>query len=405
MLWLALMVGCPDKPAEVPADDSTPPPDTRTGPCADGGWGPFDGPEGVVVVATSGGDATSVEEGLALADTSRPGVLITEGEWTTRLELRAGDQDGITLAGCSATGSVLVAPDDEDHLLRVDGASEVTLRRLTLRGGRRTLWIEAPASVHLAELSLQESVRVGILVLGAATVDLTDVEILDVQPEEVSFGTVGYGMSLDGTATAAASISMEGACIRGSTGVALLAQAADLTIVDSTIEGTLADTSSGVPLLGRAIQLQSFSTLHMTGSTLSDNADAAIFSVGSLSVVVSDAEIRNTTAAATAAGGASETGDGLVAIRGTDTSGLGVDAFTVALDGVTVDGNDRAGVLLEDVTLSAATAVSGTNGYTVDGKPIVAQGAADVSAAPDLAGTAPSTLPLNLTTIQADAGS
>ncbi len=405
MYWLTLLAACTDKAASPAGDDSggTTTPST-TGPCASGGWGPFTDPETVITVATSGGDATSVADGLALADPAHPNVLITEGEWTTRLDLRAGDQDGITLAGCSATGSVLVAPDAENYIVRVDGALGVRLDSLTLRGGRRALWLEAPAEVTLSALSVQESARVGILVLGAATVVMTDVEVSDVQAEAVSFGMVGYGMSVDGSPTASASISMEGACFRGSTGVGVLAQSADLTIVDSVIEDTLPDTSSGTALFGRGIQLQSYSTLDLQGSALTGNADAAIFSVGTLSLTVTDSEVRSTSAAATVAGGAVETGDGIVAIQGSDTTGRDVADFMVSLDGVTIDGNERAAVVLEDVTMVSATDVSGSNGFSVDGKPIVAQGAADVSAVPDLAGTPKTPLLLNLTSVPPDAG-
>jgi hypothetical protein len=196
---------------------------------------------------------------------------------------------------------------------------------------------------------------------------------------------------------------MEGGGIRGSTAVGLLADAALVTLTDTEIEGTLADTSTGTSLLGRGVQVQSFSSATLSRVSLTGNADAGLFSVASLSLDLSGGVVRGTTASALPGGdGSPATGDGIVAIRGADAASWPVDSFSVSLADAGVDGNARAGVLLEDVTLASVSGLTGTNGYEVDGDKVIYQGDADVSAAADSAVEAPTPLSLNLEAVLAD---
>ena len=386
-------------------------------PCTDGTWagGRID-PDAAVHVASDGSDASdgsadsplaSLAAALAQAeDTGPKAIFVGPGTFPAGLHLASGTDDDLLIAGCSMEETTLEPADAtvSDSIVSIKGASGVSLASLSTQGGSRAVLIEGTADVGLDTVTINASTRVGLVVYGAATVDLSEVYIDGTVADPDAAGSVGYGISVQGAdASLRADISMEGGGIVGSSSVGFLADTAELSLTEVEVSGTLADVSTGVSLLGRGVQVQNFSSLEMSNCNIHDNADAAVFSISSASLTIADSTLSGT--AASAIPDASDTtGDGLVARRGDDDASFPVSYFTVDAQRNTIDGNQRAGAVLEDVTVAALSGNTGSNAYGAGGLAFVVQGSTDATAASDTVTTPATSLALNTQAVVPDTG-
>lgn len=404
ILLLALSPGCRDK-----SGDST----STGGICDASAWGPLlDSGDGLTVVTTSGDDAAtgSADAPLATLDQAISSVvaagggtiLIGSGEFSAHALV---ETDGISIFGCGTTETTLIPADAStpDYLLRIAPPSQGSLGGFSTEGGRRAIRLEGGAAVDLTEIEVDDSVTSGILILGTGTYTLKDVYVRSPVADTTEDSSVAYGMSISGgDVSTTPHISMEGGGFWDSTGVALLAETATVDLSDVEIADTQPEISSGESILGRGVQTQGGSTLSLDGCTITGNSDAGVFAVETYSVVAGGGTVIDGTLSASIPDLDEGTGDGFVVRRGDGT--FDPSFFEVSLDGIEIDGNDRAGLVLEDVTLEQFDSVSGSNGYATDGVSWYAQGDTDASIAGGSVVDLEEALPLNVQVITPDEG-
>lgn len=360
-----------------------------------------------------------VDSGLELARASGiRQVVLASGEYPGKFEISEpwhGDAN-LQLVGCGRSETVLVGvseveivgydgngdPVYDDVLqpvVEVVGAGTlgVTVRDLTIRGGRRAVLVHGDAGsdgvvgglaspVSLTRISIIESVRLGVLVDGVlSSAELVDVTVVDVQED----GGIGWGVAIQARAVFATDIAapalVDQVTVRRAHGVGVLVDGAWADLRDVTVE----DTATSGGHLGRGVQLQSRSWGTVDGLVASGNADAALHlhSPGRVlpvdgdeddaelqPLVVRDSRLLSTTWAGIPDTDDSQAGDGLSASPG-QTGGL-PGQFLVELEGVELSGNPRAQLLVDGVT-----AVLGPDNIFGKGGtfPIASQGGAVLS--------------------------
>ena len=394
---LLALVGCTDQgkndsgatptDTDVPTDSTTDTDPTTATPvssCASGSWGALPDPAVALHVAVDGDDtnAGTWDAPLATIDAAVAAsratgglraIFVGPGNFDATLNLAHSVEDttddGLGIYGCGVGETTLDAASRNDPVVKVSGVLNFTLDGFTLSGGRRALWIWQGATAAVSNLDITGSSRSGIVIDGSDTyTSATEVSVRDTISEASGGGSdIGYGISVQlGT------LEMTGGGVYGSTGVGVLVHFGSLVMDTVAIESTASDRSG---YLGRGVQLQELSDGSFTDVTLTDNADAAIFALRALGTTVQGVTIRNTGAAgipATATG--ITTGDGIVITQG--DANYKVASFQAAINDSVVSGSDRAGVIVDGVTVLSCTGNDVTgNAYPADGSPqIIVQG-------------------------------
>lgn len=427
-LALLVFAGCTNKPASddssapLTETDSTVPTDsdsagTPTDPvsaCTSGTFGALPDPLAAIHVSADGDDtaAGSWDAPLATLDAavtlSRTkgaprAIFVGPGTFEAALNLAHSVEDttddGLGIYGCGADETTLEAAGRNDPVVKVSQVAGFTLDGVTLSGGRRALWIWQGATASLSNLVVTGSSRSGIVIDGSDTfTSANEVEVRDTVAEASGGGTdIGYGISVQlGT------LEMSGGGVYGSTGVGVLVHFGSLTMDAVAVESTASDSAG---YLGRGVQLQELADGSFTDVTLTDNADAGLFALRALVTTLDGVSVTNTAAAgipATAA--AATTGDGIVITQG-DTN-YDVASFQADINNNLVNGSDRAGVVVDGVTVLTCTGNTvSSNGYPSDGSPqIVVQGGA-VMPDPDTADdwtTLDTPIPVNVLSLEVD---
>ncbi len=142
-------------------------------------------------------DFPSIEEAVAAAP---PGAIIQIAEGTYRVQLVI-DKD-LTLEGLSDT-VMLRASALTEPIVRVQGSAQVTLRKLTLDDGTRSLIVQEAAHVALENSQVRDATLAGILVRDQAKLSCINSKILE------NHGRAGI------TAQDQARLSFDGCTIRG----------------------------------------------------------------------------------------------------------------------------------------------------------------------------------------------
>lgn len=394
-LWLLIAgllaggVGCetadPDDDDDIAGDDdddddddTQPPPSS---PCAGGDedWGQITDPEHSIHVRADGsdedGDGTaanplaSVGAALLLSrEEGQPGrIAIGPGTYSTDIEIElnvGGDvtDDGLAVEGCSVEEVVLEAADTGDAVIKVTGATGVRLAGFAVEGGRRALTIWQGADVTVEYVSVRQSARLGIIIGGWESVaSLNHVEVSDTIMETDGLVDYGYGISVqEGTAT------MTDVLVEGSTTVGILGSAADLTMTRVTVQDTL---PNGYGFMGRGLQLHALSMAVMDECAFTRNLDAGVHSESSVWLEMNDSTVTDTGYGALPGDpecqGAACPGEGVVVTQGGEN--FDPASFTTLLAGNEITGCQRAGIVIEDVSVDLSGNVAGADNGLADG--------------------------------------
>jgi len=187
-----LLLGCTK-------DDTDDTGEVAVHPCLEGCWA--DAPSDALYVCEEGDDAAvgSAEAPLltiaAAVEASREedaprSIRIGGGTYVETLSLytAAGTvDDGLSLTGCAAEEAVIQAEDDDAPVIKVSAVDGLSLADLTLKGGRRALWIWQGAQVTVDGVIVEDSTRVGVVIDGSTTLLTADgLEVHDV------WGHLGY---------------------------------------------------------------------------------------------------------------------------------------------------------------------------------------------------------------------
>jgi hypothetical protein len=380
---LLLLSACGDKddtgPGESPSDspvdtagdtgpDTDPPTDPAVESCGDGSTGFIEQPELAVHVwadAAEGGDGSWARpftelsdalEAVRLLDADKR-IAVWAGEYSDNLLLSDGDGDGGTvIQGCGPDETIIDAEDPEAPVIAVSEAQDVELEGLCTRGGTRNIQIWSDATVFMASLRSSDSAEAGVLVHGEATLALIeDLEVDAPIPGDAGFG---YGLAIQEGASAV----VEGGAISGATAVGVFVDdATEISLSDFTVSDTVTD---GDGAYGHGLQVQA-DTVQVTveASSFVDNQGAGVFVLQGLDFVMSASSVTGTAAAAIP-DSVETTGDGVVISRG--EGNISPATFAASLEGNTIEGSARAGVLLDGVTASLTSNVLSGNGYGDD---------------------------------------
>jgi hypothetical protein len=391
-LALALAACGPEKDTGPTDDTGTPDSVPETGetgvappPCGDGTWGAITDPELAVHVRADGSDdgdgslaapLATVEAALALtrARTEDKRIAVGPGTFPTNVTLASdlGDgttDDGTAIQGCSSAETILEAAESSEPVVRVSGAAGVAVEGLCSRGGTRGIMVWSAASVTLSAVVVDGARGAGLVVNGNGTAaTLTDVEVWGTEP--FSGGGNGYGIAMQEGAL----VSMTGGGAWENTGVGILVSDVEEVSFDGiVVEGTQPDDDG---YYGRGLQVQDFAlSVSIVGSTFSGNHDAGIFALTALSLALEGSTVEGTLAGALPES-EDDSGDGVVITRGEDN--LKPSDYVATLDGNTVTGSDRAGIVLDGVFATVSGNALSDNGFSLDGTSIVSQGPADV---------------------------
>ncbi len=368
-------------------------------------WGeiPAGGRLFVDAAAAPGGDGSitapfdTIGGGITAARTTRiRSVAIAGGEYEHRLRLNdavLGWEDaGLEVTGCGQGVTILHAVIVEEEDLEggwsqyvqpiVDingiGTDGVVVRDFTAVGGRRAVMVRGGAGagepVVIQRVTLQESIRVGVLVDGLETVaNLSEVHVDGMVAED----GLGHGIAIQTgawvTDTIPGPTTISNSAVEGAVGVGILAEGGWNTLTDVSVTGTL-------PLdgeLGRGIQLQSRTRADLLRVTSLGNSDAALFvhmagrEGEGINIVDS---ILGDTIGSDVAGTGETAGEGLSVTNGTDPT---TTSELVTLTGTSFSGNVRADVLVDGGSLEIGAGNSfgaqGQFGVVVQGEG-VAQG-------------------------------
>ncbi len=355
-------------------------------------WGeiPAGGRLFVDAAASPGGDGSitapfdTIAGGVTAARSTRiRSVAIAAGQYEHRIRLDDsvpgwGDA-GLEITGCGQGVTTISAVVEREPLPEggwlefvqpvVDitgvGTDGVLIRDFTAVGGRRAVTVRGGAGladpVVIQRLTLEESIRIGILIDGLQTVaNLSEVHVAGMVEED----GLGHGIAIQTgawvTDTVPAPTTVSSSLVEGAVGVGILAEGGWNTLTDVTVTGTLALEGE----LGRGIQLQSRTRADLLRVTSTGNRDAALFvhlagreGVG-ISIVDS---VLGDTAGSDVADTGETAGEGLSVSNGGDpvaTSEL------VTLSGTTLSGNLRADVLVD----GGALEIGPGNSFGADGQ-------------------------------------
>lgn len=374
----------PDSPVDSNPDsgtDDTQPPDEDPAieQCADGSTGFIEDPELAVHVwaeAEEDGDGTwarpytSVEDALELTRTMSDDkrIAIWPGEYGTNLRLSAdsGDDDTV-IQGCSPDEVTLSADDAEAPVILVTEATGVEISGLCSDGGTRNIQAWGDASISLSSVCSINGAEAGVVIHGEFTqAILEDVEIIS---PVATKGGFGYGLTVQEGAT----VEMQGGGIWGATGVGVLIDDAnEIGLSEVTVDGTLVDASG---YYGHGLQVQA-DTVQVTieASDFTANQGAGVFVLEGLGFSMSASTVSGTAAAAIP-DSVETTGDGVVISRGEGNENP--KWFVATIQETTVEGSDRAGIVLDGVSATVTDNVLSGNGYGEDA--VLAQDSALVS--------------------------
>ncbi|MEZ4235463.1 MAG: hypothetical protein R3F59_04735 [Myxococcota bacterium] len=335
-------------------------------PCADG-WGAITAPDSATHVRTDGDDASADGSAdlpyatvAAAIDAGATHLALGPGDFPATLAL--GATDSLVLQGCSADETRLVGDTASAPILSLNGTAGVIVSGVTLAEADRPLFATGGATVTADHVAIRDGNWSGFVVDGPYTVvELEDVTVADTRSVG---GAGGFGGEVDG-----ATLRWTGGELVGNRAAGLVA-AGSSAVVELT-DVRVADTAPADDgRFGRGIQLQDFASASLTDLVVADNHDAGVFSLLAADLVVDGLTVSGTTASAAG-------GDALV-VTAVDADGRQLDpaGFRATLTGNTVDGADRAGIVLERVTATV-------DGNTVANAPqaIVAQQDAVVSGA------------------------
>ncbi len=387
LLILSLLVACgdkddtapgdtqPDSPVDSPVDtgpdtgpDTDPPADPAIEACSDGSTGYITDPELAVHVwagAEPDGDGswghpfqdiTSALELTRLLDADKR-IAVWTGEYSENLRIstKAGD-DATVIQGCGPDDVILSADDDTLPTITINSAQDVQIEGLCSRGGRRDIQIWDDAFVYLEAVRSEDAAEAGILVHGGATMaTLVDVEVIN---PIAGVDGLGYGVAVQEGATA----SIDGGSITGATAVGVFIDDANEVDIEALeVSGTLTDADG---YYGHGLQVQADTVqVSVDGASFTDNQGAGVHVLQGLGFTLTSSTISSTVAAGIP-DSAESTGDGVVVSRG--EGNINPATFVAVLEGNTIEGSARAGVLLDGVTAALASNVLSGNGYGED---------------------------------------
>ncbi|MFH1463474.1 MAG: right-handed parallel beta-helix repeat-containing protein [Pseudomonadota bacterium] len=393
LVALSLSVGCgSDKDdTEDTAETGTPDTDTGntgfdpTGPCDGGTWGAIADPENAIHVRADGSDdgdgsvespLASIAAALELTRARAEDRIIALGPGTFETNIilahDLGDgrsDDGTTIQGCSAA-ETLLEDATAASVISVHAAQDVVVEGICTHGGKRGILISSAASASLSDVVIEEAYGVGLLVLGNGTqVTLAGVEVYGTLP--FTDGNNGYGLAFQ----EGAAVAMSGGGAYDNTGIGILiSDVDDVSLSGVAVEGTLQD---GDGLFGRGVQIQDYAVnVAIEDLTLADNHDAGLFALRTQVLTMSGCTITGTLAG-TAPDSGDATGDGIVVSRG--DGNLNPGDYVATLEGNTVTGSARAGIVIDGTTTAVSANDLSANGFTQDGTSLVSQGPAAVS--------------------------
>ncbi|MCK6507359.1 hypothetical protein L6R53_28985 [Myxococcota bacterium] len=375
-------------------------------PCAGETWGFIDADrvDQAIHVRTDGSDdgdgslsapVQSLAAALALsrAEGGARRLAIGPGEFEAQLDLsfELGDE-GLVIEGCGPTEVRLLAAAADEAVLRVTEATGVVLEGFAIEGGQRSLWFWREAEVTLDAVEVFGASRAGVVIDGSNTgLTATDLVVDDVSADADG---LGFGILIQ-----AAQVSLVGGRVSAATRVGILIDDEDalVDLVDVEVSNTAQGEDGS---LGRGVQVQGQAEARLSGLTLRDNADAAVFVLASYWVELEALDVQDT-AHAEVPGVDAEAGDGIVVSQG--DLGEAVSSFRASVVDSSVTGSARAGIVLDGVTASALSGnLLSDNGYAPVEGAVLAQGGADVTAAVDTVSTLDEALLLNTARIDLD---
>lgn len=376
--------------------------------CTNGAAGPVDA-AGALYVANDGDDSAAgtsdapletLARALELAATEgSTGAALGSGSFAGTVSLTTTLATGFEISGCGADSTTLVpaSEDDEDTtVLEVDSAT-VALSGFAIAGGRRSLKVDA-AAVSMDGLEISGATLAAFFVSGASTITASDLVITAVTPESIGDIEAGYGISLSGPPNGdRLTFTLSDSSLSDLTVAGIIGEQADISLTNVQIDGVAADPIRGT--FGRGVQVQSFCNVSMEGGGIKAASDAALFSVASETLTVQGVTIAES-AGATIPDSSDTSGDGIVAIRGADAAAWGVSVFHVTVTDSVFTDNNRAAVLLEDVSYSLAGNTA-SGGREEGGTSFFAQGAAAEASAGDSVAIPATELDLNVGSLTA----
>lgn len=386
-MTLLLLLACKAQKPPDPVDDSGGPPPPSS-PCATGTWGQLVDPEGAVHVRADGDDAATgtydapvATLGVAL-DLARAGahaIAVGPGTWTeVELELLhdAGDgltDDGLVIQGCP--GETSLAPPEGGTLARVGGAIGVVLAGFDVAGGTRPLWIWNGAGVELYDLSLADASGAGVVIDGHETVVIArNVTVEDVEVAALSRGNAGYGVVVIAATADFTDVRVSGAHGAGMlfAGDALWPDASRYALTRVSVSDVQPDTNGRY---GRGIQVQDAISATLDTVDVDRVFDAGIFILQPALAALTGVGV-GTVDPGLADDGSTTTGDGVVITGDPDgKSNVDPSTYTAIVDGSTIAGANRVGLLVDHAAVDAdGNTVSGLGGDIVSQSEAVMSG-------------------------------
>lgn len=399
----------PDSPVDTAPDssvdtgpDTQPPDDPAIEACSDGTAGFITSPELAVHVwadAEPDGDGSwahpfqdidsALEATRLVSDDKR--IAIWGGSYSANLRLSADAGDsGTIIQGCGMDEVFIDADAADAPVIMISEAQDVQLEGLCTRGGTRNIQVWSDALVSLTAVRSTQASSAGVLIHGALSVaSLDGVEVDGLIPDADG---LGYGIAVQQGASA----TISGGSISGATAVGVfIDDATEIDISGLAVADTATDASG---FYGHGLQVQA-DTVQVTVDTSSftDNQGAGVFVLQGLGFTMSASTVFSTVAAAIP-DSAETTGDGVVISRG--EGNINPATFVASLEGNTIEGSARAGILLDGVTAALSSNVLSGNGYGED--IAVAQDSAAFSGTDDVTELAEvDTLELNLVPLAA----
>lgn len=390
---LAILMACS---GEKGGDDT----ETPSSPCADGSWGDLASPASAIQVRADGDDSAdgsldapvaTLDAALAIsrARSSDKTIFVGPGSYTvTDLTLaeEVGDgttDHGLTIDAC-ADEVTLEAGDPDNPVLRVSAATDVSLARMTLSGGTRTLFIWKAASVFLKKLSVRAGGVAGVVIGGHET--LVEGEDVDVEGDDDSEAPGGFGIGISSATVRFTGLRVRKARVAGIF-VDSDGRGGDLTLDQVEVEGTTAETDG---TYGRGLHVQDAIHVAVTDSSFTDNQDAGVFALQATALTMDGVTVDGV-ASGTVPDSEDSSGDGIV-ITSVDDSGDLFDpaGFALSLTSSVISGHTRAGVVVEGVTAEMSGNSVSADGLYAE----LAQGDAIVTGS-DTVDIAAEALPLN----------
>ncbi len=361
----------PDSPADTAPDsggDSQPPDEPAIEDCGDGATGFITSPELAVHVwadAEPDGDGSwahpfqdldSALELTRLSDDDKH-IAVWAGVYSANLRLSAAAGDsGTIIQGCGMDLVFIDADDAEAPVVMISEAQDVQIEGLCTRGGTRNIQIWSDALATLTSVRSTQSTSAGVLIQGAVTVaTLEDVQVDGLLPDADG---LGYGIAVQEGASA----TISGGSVAGATAVGIfIDDAGEIDIDGVAVSDTVADSSG---YYGHGLQVQA-DTVQVTvdNAAFTDNQGAGVFVLQGLGFTMSASTVTSTLASAIP-DSAETAGDGVVISRG--DGNINPATFLATLEGNTLEGSARAGILLDGVTAVLSSNVLSGNGVGED---------------------------------------